>query len=63
MLLPYRIQPNICNKRTKKTSNTNIDNNSHRENDHKIPQLTSLNLKQIQNLLLIVHQTRKTKMV
>ena len=35
MLSPYRIQPNITNKRTKNGSNTNIDNNSQRENDFK----------------------------
>ena len=27
MLSPYTIQPNNTNKRTKKTSNTNFDNN------------------------------------
>ena len=41
MLLPYRIQPNIIKKRSKKVSNTNLDNNSHREHDLKRPQLTS----------------------
>ena len=41
MLSPYRIQPNITNKRSKKISNTNLDNNSHREYDFKRPQLTS----------------------
>ena len=30
---PYRIQPRNTNQRTKKTSNTNFDNNSHREPD------------------------------
>ena len=41
MLSPYRIQPNITNKRTKKALNTNFDNNSHREKDLKRPQKTS----------------------
>ena len=40
MLSPYRIQPNITNKRTKKASKTNFDNNSHREHDLKRPQMT-----------------------
>ena len=41
MLSPYRIQPNNTNKRTKKTLNTNFDNNSHHEPDIKRPQMTS----------------------
>ena len=44
MLSPYRIQPNFTNKRSKKVSNTNLDNNSHRELDLKRPQLTSNDL-------------------
>ena len=40
MLSPYRVQPNITNTRSKKVSNTNLDNNSHREHDLKRPQLT-----------------------
>ena len=39
ILSPYRIQPNITNKRSIKVSNTNIDNNSHRE--HKRPKVSS----------------------
>ena len=35
MVSPYRIQPNNTNKRTKNTSRTNFDNNSHREPDVK----------------------------
>ena len=35
MLLSYRIQPKITNKRTKASSNTNFDNNPHREHDLK----------------------------
>ena len=41
MLSPYRIQPNINNKRSKKVSNTNIDNNLHCKHDLKRSQLTS----------------------
>ena len=41
MLSPYRIQPNNTNKGTKKTLNTNFDNNSHHEPDVKRPQMTS----------------------
>ena len=44
MLSPYRIQPNNTNKQTKKASNTNSDNNSHRDNDFKRPQMTSNDL-------------------
>ena len=44
MLSPYRIQPNNTNKRTKKVSNTNLDNNSHREHNFKRPQMTSNDL-------------------
>ena len=47
-LSPYRIQPNNTNKRTEKTSNTNFDNNSHREPDVKRPQMTLKQLKQKQ---------------
>ena len=49
MLSPYRIEPNNTNKRTKKTSNTNFDNNLHREPVVKKPQMTLKQLKQIQN--------------
>ena len=44
MLSPYRIQTNNTNKRTKKVSNTNIDNNSHREKDLKRLEMTSNDL-------------------
>ena len=36
-LPPYRIQPNMTNKRTKKASNTKYNNNSHCEHDLKRP--------------------------
>ena len=45
MLSPYRINPNNTNKRTKKASNTNFDNDSHTNHDLKRPQLTSNDLK------------------
>ena len=35
MVSPYRVQTNNTNKRTKKTSNTDFDNNSNRELDVK----------------------------
>ena len=41
MISPYRIPTNITNKRSKKVSNTNLDNMSHREHDLKGPQITS----------------------
>ena len=44
---PYRINPNNTNKRTKMTSNTNFDNNSHPDSDVKRPRLTSNDLKTI----------------
>ena len=46
MLSPYRINPNNTNKRTKKVSNGNFDNNSHQESDVKRPQMTSKDLNQ-----------------
>ena len=45
MLSPYRINPNNTNKRTKKTSNTNFDINSHPDSDVKTPCLTSNDFK------------------
>ena len=41
MLSLYRINPNNTNKRTKKTSNSNFDNNSYHNPDDKRPQMTS----------------------
>ena len=49
MLSQYRIKRNNTNKRTKKASNTNFNNNSHRERDLKRPQLTSNDLKTSSN--------------
>ena len=41
MLSPYRINPNNTNKRTKKVSNINFDNNLQLNPDVKRPQMTS----------------------
>ena len=49
MLSPYRINSNNTNKRTKKASNTNFENNSHTKHDLKRPQLTSNDLKTTSN--------------
>ena len=46
MLSPYRIQSNNTNKRIKKASSTNFNNDSHCEPDVKRPQMTSKQLKQ-----------------
>ena len=48
MLSPYRINPNNTDKRTKKTSNTNFNNNSPPDSDFKRPQMTSNDLKTTQ---------------
>ena len=45
MLSLYRFQPNNTNKRTKKTSNTNSNNNLYCNPDLKRPQMTSNDLK------------------
>ena len=45
MLSPYRFTPNNTNKRTKKTSNTNLDINSHPDSDVKRPCLSSNDFK------------------
>ena len=48
MLSPYRIHPNNNNKQRKKTSNTNSNNDLHRDPDLKRPQMTSNDLKRPQ---------------
>ena len=45
MVSPYRINPNNTNKRMKKTSNNNSDNNLPCEPEVKRPQITSNGLK------------------
>ena len=59
MLSPYRILSKITNKRTKKASNTNVDNNSYREPDVKRSRLTSNDLKPFPNDL--VRRTSKKR--
>ena len=49
MLSPYRNNPNITDKGTKKASNTIFDSNSHHELDVKRPQMTSNDLKRTSN--------------
>ena len=49
MLLPYRINPNNTNKRTKKVSNTNFAKNSQLNPDVKRLQMTSNDLKTTSN--------------
>ena len=48
MLSHNGILPRINKKRSKNDSNTKIDNNWHREHDHKQPQMTSIDLKRAQ---------------
>ena len=45
MLSPYRNNPNNTNERTKMTSTTNCDNNSHSDSDVKRSRLTSNDFK------------------
>ena len=49
MLLPYRFHPNNTNKRTKKPSDTNFDNNSHQDPGVKRAEMTSNDLKRPQS--------------
>ena len=49
MLSPYRINPNNTNKRTKKVSNANFNNNSQPNPDVKRPQMTSNDLRTTSN--------------
>ena len=45
MVSPYRNYPNNTNKRAKKTSNTNSDNNADYDSDVKRPQMATSDLK------------------
>ena len=58
LLSPYRINPNITNKRTKKASNGNFDNNSHHESNLNRLQLTSKDLNQSQNLFMKLNPSK-----
>ena len=61
MLSPYIINPNNTNKRTKKASKGNFDNNSHQESDVKGPQRTSNDLKRPQSISESHHEVKPVK--
>ena len=61
MFSPYRIHPKNTNKRTKKVSNTNSNNDLHREPDHKRPQMTSNDPKRPQSTSNENSKKAKTK--
>ena len=48
MISLYRINPNNTNKRTKKAKNTNFDENTSPNIDHKRPQMASKDLDRLQ---------------
>ena len=54
MLSPYRIHPNNTNKQRKGTSNTNSNNDLHRDPDLKRPQMTQMTSKDINRLQMKV---------
>ena len=60
-LLPYRINPNNTNKRSKKASNTNFDNNSHTNPDVKRPQMTTNDLKPTSNNKPVKRKKKQTE--
>ena len=59
MLSPYKMQPDSTNKRTKKASKTNFNNNHDLKHDLKRPQMTSIDQKKPQNLLLKLNPLKK----
>ena len=61
MLSSYRIQSNTINEWSKNASNTNIDNNSHREHDYKRPQMSSNESKRSQMIPMEIVKTLKSK--
>ena len=61
MLSPYRINPSITNKRTKKASNGNFDNNSHHESNVKRLQMTSNDVKRPQSISESHHGVKPVK--
>ena len=63
MLSPYRINPNNTNKRTKKASNTNFENNSNPEPDVQRPQTTSNDFKPTSNNKPVRNEKTKLKSV
>ena len=63
MLSPYRINPNINHKRTKKVKNTDFNNDSHHETNVKRPQMTSNDLKKPQSTTNENSNKTKTKII
>ena len=61
MLSPYRINPNNTNKRTKKASKGDFDNNSHHESNVKRPQMISNELKKSQSISKPLHEVKPVK--
>ena len=61
MLTSYRINPNNTNKRSKRVSDTNFDNNSHSAPDVKRPRLTSNDLKPTSKNSLLKYNLLKVK--
>ena len=60
MLSPYRIHTNYTNKQQKKTSNTNSNNDLHRDPDVKRTQVTQMTSKDL-NLLQMKEKESKNK--
>ena len=58
---PYRINPNITKKQSKKVKNTDFDNNSHHETNVKRHQMTSNDLKRPQSTSNENSKKTKTK--
>ena len=61
MLSPYKFNPNNTNKRTKKASKPNFDNDSHHEPDVKSFQMTSNDFKPTSNNEPITNKENKLK--
>ena len=61
MLSPYRINPNNTNKRTKRTSKFNSNNDFHRDPNLKRPQKTSNDLKRPQSISESHHDFKLVK--
>ena len=61
MFSPYIIKPNNTNKRTKKTSNTNSNNDFYRDPNLKRLQMTSNDLKRPQSISESYHEFKPIK--
>ena len=61
MVSPYRINPNNTNKRTKKASNGNFDNDIHHESNVKRLQMTSNDLKRPESISESHHEVKPVK--